>query len=169
MIVGVDPGPSTSHVVKMLEYGTLSTIGQRGAIQNEVLCQLLRDCHFGSPVLAIEMVESFGKPVGAEVFETVYWIGRFVEAHKGTSCRIPRGDVKMHLCGDRRVNDSAIRQRLIDIYGPGKEAAVGRKATPGPLYGVTGDMWQALAVARTYYDRRQHGETRNAAGMGSIR
>jgi hypothetical protein len=39
-----------------------------------------------------------------------------------------------------------IRQRLIDIWG-GKELAIGNKRSPGRLYGLRGDQWQALALA----------------------
>jgi hypothetical protein len=31
--------------------------------------------------------------------------------------------------------------------------AIGRKAAPGPLYGISRDVWSALAVAVTYADR----------------
>ncbi len=33
------------------------------------------------------------------------------------------------------------------IFGGTKEAAIGKKASPGPLYGVSSHAWQALAVA----------------------
>jgi len=33
------------------------------------------------------------------------------------------------------------------MYGGTRDAAVGTKKTPGPLYGVSGHAWQALAVA----------------------
>jgi hypothetical protein len=32
----------------------------------------------------------------------------------------------------------------------GGSAAVGRKAAPGPLYGISRDVWSALAIAVTY-------------------
>jgi hypothetical protein len=54
--------------------------------------------------------------------------------------------VKLHLCESVRANDSNIRAALIDRFGPGKEKAVGRKATPGPLFGLKGDEWSALAI-----------------------
>jgi len=60
--------------------------------------------------------------------------------------------VKLHLTQTRRAKDANIRQALIDRYGPGKALAVGLKATPGPLYGLTGDCWSALAVAVTAAD-----------------
>jgi hypothetical protein len=63
--------------------------------------------------------------------------------------RIYRADVKLHLCNSHRAKDKNVRQALIDLYGPTKEAAIGRKASPGPLYGLAGDGWAALGVAVT--------------------
>lgn len=100
-------------------------------------------------VVVIEKVESFGMAVGAEVFETVFWTGRFTEAIYPVRVeRIGRRLVKTTLCGSAKAKDSNIRQALIDRYG-GPEA-IGRKATPGPLFGVSGDVWSALAVAVTW-------------------
>ena len=68
---------------------------------------------------------------------------------------MPRRRVKLELCNSVRANDASIRQAVIDIYG-GKDRAVGRKATPGPLYGVSGDVWAALAVGITHLRERAH-------------
>ena len=102
--------------------------------------------------LVIEMVASYGMAVGAEIFDTCVWIGRFIERWHGPHRLIYRPDVKLHLTQTRRAKDANIRQALIDRYGPGKALAVGLKATPGPLYGLTGDCWSALAVAVTAAD-----------------
>jgi hypothetical protein len=59
-----------------------------------------------------------------------------------------RRDVKLSLCGSARAKDGNIRTALIDLHG-GKEAAIGRKKTPGPLWGVHADVWAALALAIT--------------------
>jgi hypothetical protein len=99
------------------------------------------------------MVACYGMSVGAEVFETCVWIGRFIEAWGRTWTKIYRKEVVTHLCGSARAKDSNVRQRIIDIYG-GKDKAIGKKANPGPLYGLSGDMWQALGVAITYADGR---------------
>jgi hypothetical protein len=108
----------------------------------------------------IEMVASYGMAVGREVFETVRWIGRFQEAwnmrHEETgpgAVLLYRKDVKMHLCGNNTAKDSNIRCALVDRYGPGKEKAIGKKATPGPLYGISNDVWSALAIAVTWSDK----------------
>lgn len=102
--------------------------------------------------MAIEMVASYGMAVGASVFETCVWAGRFIErwvvnGHSEPR-RIYRRDVKLYICGSARAKDANVRQALIDRYG-GKEKAIGKKASPGPLYGLSGDCWSALAVAIT--------------------
>ena len=102
--------------------------------------------------LVVEMVASYGMAVGAEIFDTCVWIGRFIERWHGPHRLIYRPDVKLHLTQTRRATDANVRQALIDRYGPGKALAVGLKATPGPLYGLTGDCWSALAVAVTAAD-----------------
>lgn len=107
-----------------------------------------------SEKLAVEMVASYGMPVGREVFETCVWIGRFMEAAGGADL-VYRKDVKMALCGSMRAKDANIRQALIDRFGPGKERAVGTKKAPGPLYGFKRDMWAALAVAVTHDEQRR--------------
>lgn len=66
--------------------------------------------------------------------------------------RIFRRDIKLHLCNSVRAKDANIRQALIDRYG-GKEKAIGKKKSPGPLYGIKSHMWAALALAVTYHDQ----------------
>jgi hypothetical protein len=106
-----------------------------------------------SDALAIEMVASYGMAVGATVFETCVWSGRFIErwmsgrgllAKVHVPVEVYRREVKLHLCGNARAKDGNIRQALIDRFGP-----KGTKAAPGPLYGMKADCWSALAVAVT--------------------
>lgn len=105
--------------------------------------------------LAVEMIASYGMAVGAEVFETCVAIGRFLERWNargllwvGRYRLVYRREVKLHLCQSPRAKDANVRQALIDRYG-GKDKAVGKKASPGPLYGLSGDCWAALGVAVT--------------------
>jgi len=108
--------------------------------------------------LAIEMIASYGMPVGAEVFETCVAVGRFIEAWRhnfkdGLHRPLPpslvyRKQVALHLCSSPRANDSNVRQAILDRFG-GKETAIGRKGSYGPLHGVSGDVWAALGVAIT--------------------
>ncbi|HKK06198.1 MAG TPA: hypothetical protein VKA50_10160, partial [Gammaproteobacteria bacterium] len=146
-MIAIDPGPEQSAWVRYVN----GEILEMDIEPNEHVRTWLP--HASSSTLAIEMVASYGMAVGKDVFETVYWIGRFDEAHnEGSAIRIYRKDVKVHLCGNVTAKDSNIRQALIDRFGGtgGKDAAVGKKASPGPLYGIRKDLWSALAVAVTY-------------------
>lgn len=152
IILAIDPGPTASAFVAY--NSATGGIRNAGKVSNDELLSMLRD-GVAQDVshCVIEKVESFGMAVGAEIFETVYWSGRFAEAtHPIPVHRIGRKAIKLHLCGSMRAKDPNIRQALIDRYG-GKEAAIGRKASPGPLYGISGDMWSALAVAVTWWER----------------
>lgn len=108
----------------------------------------------GADVLAIEMIASYGMPVGREVFETCMWVGRFAQAWKspGDVRLVYRKDVKMHLCGTTKAKDANVRQAILDLFprvGGGKTPQIGTKALPGPLYGVSSHAWPALGVAIT--------------------
>lgn len=152
-ILSIDPGTKQSAWV-FFDCDTYRII-EHDKEDNERLCRSFDSQHDSKRYqhVVVEMVASYGKPVGQEVFDTCVWIGRFRQAAErwvGTTC-ILRKDVKMHLCDTiRGVNDAVIRQRLIDLFGPGKEKAIGKKAAPGPLYGIKADCWAALALAVTF-------------------
>lgn len=151
-ILSMDPGTSLSA---WLVYRDGRPV-EWAKCDNEGLLRLLRDgmFRFYKPdKLAIERFASFGMPIGQEVVDAIEWGGRFQEAftrhHPAAFVRcVFRREVKLHLCGQARAKDGNIRQALIDRFG-GKEKAIGRKATPGPLYGVSADVWSALAIAIT--------------------
>lgn len=150
-IVAVDPGPKDSAYV-VLKGGKPVSFGK---FPND----LLKMHHLAREddkctTLVIEQVAAMGMAVGAEVFETVFWSGRFAERWHGQWDRVKRHEVKMHLCGNMRAKDANIRTALLDRFGPGKELAVGKKSAPGPLYGLSGDCWSALAIAVTYWDTK---------------
>lgn len=156
-ILAIDPGPIQSAYV-ILEDGQVNPDGF-GKVSNMEMLSICTGEASCCDVLVIEKVASYGMPVGEEVFETVFVSGRFAQEwdkwrnqdEDSGFKRITRGEVKMHLCGNMRAKDANIRQALIDRYG-GKEKAIGNKKNPGPLRGITGDCWSALAVAITYHD-----------------
>ncbi len=141
----IDPGTTKSAIVIIDDNG----IPACWAIEsNEVIAGGLRTASTSKQVLAVEMVQSFGMPVGKETFETVLWVGRFIEAWRGPYRLLYRTTVKGHVCGSARAKDPNVRQALIDRYG-GKDTAIGKKASPGPLYGFKSHLWSALAVGIT--------------------
>jgi hypothetical protein len=101
---------------------------------------------------AIEMVASYGMPVGADVFDTCVWTGRFYEAITLRTGRDPwlvkRHAIKLHHCHDSRAKDSNIVQALVDRFAPGQpNRGKGIKAAPGWFHGFAADIWQAYALA----------------------
>jgi hypothetical protein len=152
VIVAIDPGPTESAFVGY--WPGRRMVMEAGKVLNTQLLMMLRDwsADEGAPTLVVEMIASYGMPVGAEVFETCVWIGRFLQTWTGPSETLYRTAIKHHVCGSTRAKDGNVRQALIDAFG-GKEKAIGKKASPGPLYAIKGDMWSALAVAVTYADR----------------
>ena len=159
MILAIDPGDMESGVV-ILEEQTLKPIFAE-KMDNEELLKYIYEklepfnlyCH-----VAIEMIASYGMPVGVEVFETCVWIGRFKEAilnvYPGIEIKyIYRKDEKMNLCQSMKANDATIKQALVDRFAPGqKNYGKGTKKNPGFFYGFKVDIWAAMAVGVTYYD-----------------
>ena len=148
-IVALDPGNSHTAWCELTD----GEPTRAAKVPNMDLLVEVRAGEFnGADVFAIEMIASYGMAVGREVFETCLWIGRFQEAWEargGEARLVYRRDVKLFLCESNRANDANIRAALIDRFGPGKDLAIGKKHRPGPLYGITGDEWSALAVAVT--------------------
>ncbi len=157
-VFAVDPGPEQSGLVVF----DGAAVERHVTLANEDLLRQIGDrCRSSQDVLVVEQIASFGMAVGAEVFETVFWSGRFVQSWTGYRppfmpwARVKRHEMKITLCHDSRAKDANIRQALLDRFGPGKAQAVGTKAAPGPLYGMKGDEWQALGVAVTFWEQQQ--------------
>lgn len=98
----------------------------------------------------IEMVASYGMPVGKEVFETCVWIGRFIQASTApnTITRYTRNEVKMHFCQNTRAKKANVNQALIDRFGK-----KGTKKNPGITYGLKDHTWDAFALAVMAWDK----------------
>lgn len=146
-LLAIDPGPSRSAYVVVDEDCRPCEFGK---VDNEDLLSLL------PPGLgyryAIEMVGSYGMPVGVEVFETCVWVGRFVQRIVDTSGGCPvlirRLPVRLHHCHSVKANDATVRQALVDRFAPGvSNHGKGSKADPGWFYGFAADVWQAYALA----------------------
>ena len=152
-IVAIDPG-STQSALVMWDGKDILARYIRENRDIEYLCAHQMHCQ-----LVIEQVECYGMPVGVSIFETVYWTGRFccafdtANSPKLIAQRMPRKDVKMHLCNSMRAKDSNITQALVDRFTPlEKNKGKGTKKNPGFFYGFKEDIWQAMALAVTYLD-----------------
>lgn len=150
-IYALDPGTEQSALLSIEPDGVVT--GR--ILTNESMLTLLdNDGVVGQAHLVVEEIQSYGMAVGREVFQTVFWSGRFVQAweRRGefTWSLLPRRDVKLALCGSPRAKDANIRQALIDRYGGQSCIKKG-----GPLAGIKSHLWSALALAVTYQEQQR--------------
>lgn len=148
LILAIDPGNERSGYCVMGG----KTVLDSGVLDNHDMLEMIH--LYRNDDLAIEMIASYGMPVGREVFETCVWIGRFLQYHNrpDEARLVYRKDVKLHLCGNTRAKDGNIRQAIIDLFpatGGGKTPQIGTRKQPGPLHGVSSHAWAALGVALT--------------------
>lgn len=100
--------------------------------------------------VVIEMIASYGMPVGRTVFETCLFIGQIMQVceDKGVPCKLVfRKDIKVHLCHSVKAKDSNVRQALVDRFGD-----KGTKKNPGITYNLSKDKWAAFALSVYTYD-----------------
>lgn len=99
----------------------------------------IRDCAgCEADIFAIEKMQSYGMPVGTEVFETCEWIGRFIEV--ALQCHMQiwpvyRKPVVAWLTGTAKGNDASVRKALIARFGKDEVGSIGT------------DLRSAIAVA----------------------
>ena len=157
-VIAIDPGTTQSAYVIMKQDKSLDEFG---ILQNDDVLEMLAhedQNNFNDSECVIEMVASYGMPVGQSVFETCVWIGRFMgQLEIIPVSRIYRKEITLNLCNSRAARDGNVRRAILDRYPPtggGKTPQIGTKKHPGPLYGVSKDVWAALGVALTYYDNK---------------
>ncbi len=157
VIFAIDPGNVESGFVVCQHDGVeVMKPNQFGKVPNELLLNLARD-HLNDDNISfvIEMVACYGMPVGREVFETCVWIGRLVQVIGEDRVHfVYRREEKMGICHSMKANDATIRQALVDRFAYGQpNHGKGTKREPGFFYGFHADVWQAFAVAVTYFDK----------------
>ena len=171
MILAIDPGTTESAFVYLdPSEPKLYGFGKTG--NDELREVLLLRCEQVSFVV-IEAIKSYGMPMGDTTIETCVWIGRFIErwVHHVPDVpvvTIPRKTVVTELCRSPRANDSNVRAAVLDWFrertnerGGGRESMIGTAKCPGPLFGVAGDVWSALAIAIATFEIGQR-EIENA-------
>lgn len=153
--LAIDPGNTESAYVHIDD--SLQPI-RFGKVDN---ASMLIELQATTPdVVAIEMVASYGMAVGAEVFETCVWIGRYQQLLSGRIGLervhlVKRLPVKVHHCHDSKAKDSNIRQALVDRFALGEpNHGKGTAKEPGWFYGFSADVWQAYALAVYAADTR---------------
>jgi hypothetical protein len=145
-VLAIDPGP-TESAYALIAHDTRRPL-EVGKVPNDDVPVIVSH-RFWPYRVAIEMVSSYGMAVGADVFVTCVWIGRFLERVRLVPAELVyRRDVKLHHCGSARAKDANITQALIDRFAPGEpNRGKGTKKAPGWFHGFSADIWQAYALA----------------------
>lgn len=155
--IGIDPGNIESAYVVVAD--DLSKVLEKGKVENHELMKLLTRFKLTYDIryVAIEMIASYGMAVGASVFDTCVWIGRFKEHCLKLLWEVEfvyRKEEKMLLCNSMKAKDSNIRQALVDRFAPNTpNKGKGYKSNPGFFYGFKSDIYAALAVACVFYEK----------------
>lgn len=156
-MLAIDPGTFASGWVIMNQENRRPMYC--GKDQNAVLLRSLLEYETWAPLVVIEMMTSYGAPVGRETLETCVWVGRFIQAasmKEATAQTMYRRDVKYELTDNARANDAMIRQYLSDRFAFGQpNHGKGTSKAPGWFYGFHDDIWQAYALGVAYLDREE--------------
>jgi len=148
--IALDVGTEKTAFAVMNEHYDLYDFGK---VDNE---ELIYSTYYSSDVMIYEEFASYGMPIGKTTMESIKWNGRFIQRATDGAREIDkeikivpmlRKDVKMNLCGTMKAKDSNIRQALIDRFG-----GIGTKKDKGFFYGVSADVWSAIAICVTYID-----------------
>src|SRR3972149_11779445 len=102
MYFGIDPGNTHSGYAHVRE--DYSLVGADKISNNEMLSHI-KTIPIGI-IIIIESLQSFGMPVGREVFETAYFIGRMMQicSDRGLNYYLyPRPEYAKCICGVQRV------------------------------------------------------------------
>lgn len=160
-VVALDPGyRQTAFVVwdgtRILAHGREDNTAVLARVAGEATHLSVSDPIRHADILAYEQMQFFRSfSAGREVFESIFWTGRFVQAWSPRPAEgVLRSQIRAHL-GAAKGGDAVVRAALIERFGPFREQAIGTKAAPGPLYGVKADAWSALALAVTWTDQQR--------------
>ena len=161
-ILAIDPGTTESAFV-LMHGDTMKPICFEKRKNEEMYADMVEAIRslgldaYADLHVAIEMIASYGMPVGDDVFHTVLWIGRLLERFQDFPITlIYRKDEKMTICQSMKANDATIKHALVDRFAAGvPNLGKGTKAEPGWFYGFRDDIWQAYAVGVTYHDLRE--------------
>lgn len=153
-VLAIDPGNERSGWLVLSDEGLPVEFGVE---DNEAVLEYVREPELlgiGDPIdIAVENIQPrYGLPLGWTVINTSQFIGMLREAARPLPVTlITRTEIMDHLGVAPRGNaDQGVRASLVDRYGG--ESAIGRKAEPGPLYGISTHVWSALSVGVTWQD-----------------
>lgn len=153
-ILSIDVGTTESgYVILQFPFQLI----EFGKVSNDVLLDIVKNKQYEK--LIYEEFQSYGMPIGESTIKSITWNGRYIQSalDRGIpTYHVYRKDEKMTLCGSMKAKDSNIRQALIDRYAKFDfKNGKGKKANPDVFYGVSKDVWSAIAVGVTYWEMKE--------------
>ena len=161
IVLGIDPGPET-HGVVLYDVGERRVYLAGSRIHSADLPELLANDLDRIRAVVIERPAAMG-PMGAgkvgHMLDTAWAAGELAAVCRGlgfpvhtmTRREVLRG---LGVLSGSGSSDARVRAACIADHGGTQAAAVGRKASPGPLYGVSSHAWQALGLVLAWLEGR---------------
>ena len=176
-LLAIDPGTTHSaYAIICEDYSIMSA----AKVENSKLLSLVKHGYWHE--MAIECMESrhvVNGVIGAETYDTCYWIGRFMQAamdRKNPVHQIYRSEERTRLVPTKKNKlpkhpdyvgegaDSQIRATLIRRFAKhDMKNGKGTAKNKDVFYGFARDMWSAYAVGVVYLDKRREEELKRAA------
>lgn len=148
LILGIDPGEKSSGVV-LFDRRENRVLWSREMSVEKLECDLRLGWSQKPDAIVCENIVPMGVPFSSNLRATCRHIDRLeyiAEISRIPWAFITRNQVKVALCGRcKGVKDANVSCAVQERFG-GRKAARGTKKEPGPLYGVSGHCWQALAA-----------------------
>jgi len=171
IVLGIDPGPET-HGAVVYDTDARRVLWSAKAIESIDLETKVNTLH-GAGLRPFRIVIErpaamgvIGVGMAGHMLNTAWVAGRLAgvrgEVHAIKIETMTRREVLRHLgvLSGKGSSDSRVRAACIaDHETPGGPPAVGRKASPGPLYGVSSHAWQALGLVLAWLEMTKHTET----------
>jgi len=159
-LISIDPGPTQSAYVtwdtEKDDFLEVILYANKGLINNQDLYASVPELlSFQPEIIAIEMIQSYGTPLGRPSFETILFVGKLTGEFERQGARetfMVGGPLKVKYYGRPTIkgqvggkNDTQIRASLRLRYGEAKKGC--------KLEGVKKDIWAALALATALTER----------------
>lgn len=171
IVLGIDPGPQT-HGAVVYDTDARRVLWSAKAIESIDLETKVNRMHaaglrpFRIVIERPAAMGVIGVGMAGHMLDTAWVAGRLAgvlgEVHAIKIETMTRREVLRHLgvLSGKGSSDSRVRAACIaDHETPGGPPAVGRKASPGPLYGVSSHAWQALGLVLAWLEMTKHTET----------
>lgn len=162
LILGIDPGPVSHGVVVYDSEARRVRFAAKAASSEEVIA--LHE-QYALDLILIERpaaMGALGPGIVGHMLDTAWAAARLeceLELRSEACCKtMTRRQVlrSLGVLSGKGSSDSKVRAACIaDHEKPGGRPAVGRKASPGPLYGVSSHAWQALGLVLAWIEQHK--------------